>query len=181
MKIEWNKVTWYSKLSAVIVFLGTFVLGSYIGMEYQKLQMEKESVIIETVPINKKITPNKPVTVEKTVKQTPVSAPVTTKTPPTDKGELTAINEFFSKDNLNVYMRVFQNNTRTYPTSTAGYQLVSGADPYTFGLVAKNDSIDLKGEGQTEIYSYKDKNHLYTFTNTEIMGDIVERSTVVVN
>jgi hypothetical protein len=35
MNIEWNRVTWYSKILAVIVFVGTFVLGMYLGMAYQ--------------------------------------------------------------------------------------------------------------------------------------------------
>lgn len=36
MKIEWNKVTWYSKLAAVILGVGIFALGVYIGMMYQR-------------------------------------------------------------------------------------------------------------------------------------------------
>ncbi len=35
MKIEWNKVTWYSKLVAVILFVGTLILGFYMGFEYR--------------------------------------------------------------------------------------------------------------------------------------------------
>ncbi|OGY61172.1 MAG: hypothetical protein A3F99_00740 [Candidatus Colwellbacteria bacterium RIFCSPLOWO2_12_FULL_43_11] len=31
MHIEWNKVTWYSKLLAVVLFVGTFFLGFYLG------------------------------------------------------------------------------------------------------------------------------------------------------
>ncbi len=37
MRIEWNKVTWYSKLAAVILFFLVLLLGIYIGSEYQKL------------------------------------------------------------------------------------------------------------------------------------------------
>ncbi|HEY5587408.1 MAG TPA: hypothetical protein VIK86_00470 [Candidatus Paceibacterota bacterium] len=37
MKIEWNKVTWYSKLIAVIVFVITFYVGFYLGKETTKL------------------------------------------------------------------------------------------------------------------------------------------------
>lgn len=33
MKIEWNRVTWYSKLIAVIVFVGTFFVGFWLGMQ----------------------------------------------------------------------------------------------------------------------------------------------------
>lgn len=31
MKIEWNKVTWYSKLAAVVLFVGVFFLGFWLG------------------------------------------------------------------------------------------------------------------------------------------------------
>lgn len=31
MKIIWNKVTWYSKLVAVIIFVLTFCAGFYLG------------------------------------------------------------------------------------------------------------------------------------------------------
>jgi hypothetical protein len=41
MKIEWNKVTWYSKLCAVVVFLLTLLLGSYIGAQYGELEAEQ--------------------------------------------------------------------------------------------------------------------------------------------
>jgi hypothetical protein len=36
VKIQWNKVTWYSKLAAVIVFILVFFLGIYIGAEYNE-------------------------------------------------------------------------------------------------------------------------------------------------
>ncbi len=35
MKIQWNRVTWYSKLAAVIVFVATFVLAFWLGMQWQ--------------------------------------------------------------------------------------------------------------------------------------------------
>jgi len=44
MKIIWNKVTWYSKLAAVIVFLGVLILGIYIGRQYQEIQ--DQSILI---------------------------------------------------------------------------------------------------------------------------------------
>ncbi len=37
MKIVWNKVTWYSKLFALIFFFLTFWTAFYFGMEYQKI------------------------------------------------------------------------------------------------------------------------------------------------
>ena len=36
MKIVWNKVTWYSKLLAVVVFVLVLLLGIYIGIQYQQ-------------------------------------------------------------------------------------------------------------------------------------------------
>jgi hypothetical protein len=37
--MKWNEVTWYSKLAAIIFFLGIFpVLTFYIGMQYQRVQ-----------------------------------------------------------------------------------------------------------------------------------------------
>lgn len=33
--IVWNKVTWYSKLAAVILFILVLFFGIWIGMEYQ--------------------------------------------------------------------------------------------------------------------------------------------------
>lgn len=33
MKIEFNKVTWYSKLFALIVFIGSFFLAFYLGQK----------------------------------------------------------------------------------------------------------------------------------------------------
>ncbi len=38
MTIEWNRVTWYSKLLAVIIFVGTFALAFSLGREYETLQ-----------------------------------------------------------------------------------------------------------------------------------------------
>jgi uncharacterized membrane protein (Fun14 family) len=31
MKIEWNKVTWYSQVIAIILFVAVFALGFYLG------------------------------------------------------------------------------------------------------------------------------------------------------
>lgn len=36
MPIEFNKVTWYSKLLAIIVFIAVFVVAFYIGRKYEK-------------------------------------------------------------------------------------------------------------------------------------------------
>ncbi|HUX80851.1 MAG TPA: hypothetical protein VMV38_00830 [Candidatus Paceibacterota bacterium] len=40
MKIEWNKVTWYSKLAASIVFVATFFLAFHLGISWEQTQVE---------------------------------------------------------------------------------------------------------------------------------------------
>lgn len=40
MAIEWNKVTWYSKLSAVVLAVLILYLGFYLGSRWQKQQRE---------------------------------------------------------------------------------------------------------------------------------------------
>ena len=44
MNIEWNKVTWYSKIVAVVLFVGVFCLGLYLGTRYH-------APVEETAPI----------------------------------------------------------------------------------------------------------------------------------
>jgi hypothetical protein len=44
MKIVWNKVTWYSVLLAVIVFMATLLIGIYIGVVYQKYLAESNDL-----------------------------------------------------------------------------------------------------------------------------------------
>ena len=41
MPIQWNKVTWYSKLLAIIVYVFTLGMGIYIGIQYEMLKMIK--------------------------------------------------------------------------------------------------------------------------------------------
>jgi len=45
MSIEWNKVTWYSKATAIVVFVGTLLLGFYLGGEYQRTR------IVDSIPV----------------------------------------------------------------------------------------------------------------------------------
>jgi len=44
MKIEWNKVTWYSKLLAVILFLVVLALGFYIGALYEMVKVQNDAL-----------------------------------------------------------------------------------------------------------------------------------------
>lgn len=39
-KIQWNKVTWYSKLLAALVFLATFVIGFNLGVLAEQRHIE---------------------------------------------------------------------------------------------------------------------------------------------
>lgn len=53
MKIEFNKVTWYSKLLAIIIYVGTFFLGYWLGLRNESLicamqDYEKQSQLINT-------------------------------------------------------------------------------------------------------------------------------------
>ena len=46
MKIEWNKVTWYSKLVAVIIIVGVFALGFWLGTQKaEKVYIEVPHII----------------------------------------------------------------------------------------------------------------------------------------
>jgi hypothetical protein len=49
MKIEWNKVTWYSKLVAVILAVIVLALGFVFGMLYQ----QTSDLTNQTVPATK--------------------------------------------------------------------------------------------------------------------------------
>lgn len=40
MKIEWNTVTWYSKLVAVLVFVATFAIAFYLGVAWERIHVE---------------------------------------------------------------------------------------------------------------------------------------------
>ncbi len=45
MKIEWNKVTWYSWVAAVIVFGGAFATGMYVGMNIEDIKMDSRQSV----------------------------------------------------------------------------------------------------------------------------------------
>lgn len=54
MNIEWNKVTWYSKLVAVILFTATFYLGFNLGKESEKVRVQNEVLPIEEIVVESK-------------------------------------------------------------------------------------------------------------------------------
>lgn len=35
MNIKWNEVTWYSQIVAIVMAVGIFALGFYLGQQYQ--------------------------------------------------------------------------------------------------------------------------------------------------
>ncbi len=52
MKIEWNKVTWYSKLIAVVLFLCVFGIGYYSGLKNaENIKIDKYIKSISILPI----------------------------------------------------------------------------------------------------------------------------------
>lgn len=63
MKIEYDKVTWYSKLLALIIYASTLFIGLFLGMRYENAkavvsEYEDKSKIIKAVfacPDNKAI------------------------------------------------------------------------------------------------------------------------------
>ena len=40
MNIEWNTVTWYSQIVAIVMALAIFGLGFYLGQQYQMKAFE---------------------------------------------------------------------------------------------------------------------------------------------
>lgn len=72
MTIEWNKVTWYSKIAAVVLFVGTFFLGFWLG------RVETEIVYVEVPHITRSQYPEISVAIEDaTSEQDLVEAEVT--------------------------------------------------------------------------------------------------------
>lgn len=51
MKIEFNAVTWYSQIAAIVLFLLVFVIGFYVGMRYE---FSKIPEVVEYSCLNKK-------------------------------------------------------------------------------------------------------------------------------
>jgi hypothetical protein len=51
MTIEWNKVTWYSKIASVVLFVGTFFLGFLLGtVNVEKIYVEVPHIVRHSVP-----------------------------------------------------------------------------------------------------------------------------------
>lgn len=53
MNIEWNKVTWYSKVVAIILFVVVFYLGFYTGKIYEQVKLQigpEETIATPTAP-----------------------------------------------------------------------------------------------------------------------------------
>ena len=55
MKIEWNKVTWYSKLLAVLLFIATFYIGFWLGTQRaEKIYIPVVHVFHHVAPTSEK-------------------------------------------------------------------------------------------------------------------------------
>ena len=53
MKVEWNKVTWYSKLLALATVVILPFIGFILGMKYgAAIQLEKDEQLINAVDKN---------------------------------------------------------------------------------------------------------------------------------
>lgn len=46
--IQWNKVTWYSQLAALVIGVAIFFLGFYVGQSQAPLMVTSEQVVTET-------------------------------------------------------------------------------------------------------------------------------------
>jgi hypothetical protein len=53
MKIQWNKVTWYSKLIAVVLFFLLPATGFYLGFQYQRSVSPTKSTETSVVQNNR--------------------------------------------------------------------------------------------------------------------------------
>jgi hypothetical protein len=59
MKIEWNRVTWYSKLLAIILFVGVIFAGYVLGSKKSKIEVNesvvnppvKDITVLPTLPV----------------------------------------------------------------------------------------------------------------------------------
>ena len=49
MRIKWNEVTWYSKLLALIIFILFPILGFYVGVTYERAELEARGAHFSTV------------------------------------------------------------------------------------------------------------------------------------
>ena len=50
MTIEWNTVTWYSKLLAVLVFVATFAVAFYLGVLWERAQVASAPTAMPSPP-----------------------------------------------------------------------------------------------------------------------------------
>jgi uncharacterized membrane protein len=60
MPIVWNKVTWYSKLVAIIIFVLTFYVGFVLGIEKQRINDEKKVGNLQIDEVSKEDVSNLP-------------------------------------------------------------------------------------------------------------------------
>ena len=48
LHIEWNRVTWYSKLAAVVLFVATFALAFTLGVYWEQVSIQNALELVPT-------------------------------------------------------------------------------------------------------------------------------------
>ncbi|MFA6519908.1 MAG: hypothetical protein WCT41_03770 [Candidatus Paceibacterota bacterium] len=51
MSVEWNRVTWYSKLLAVVVFLAAFIVAFNLGILYQQASINATLLVVPNTTV----------------------------------------------------------------------------------------------------------------------------------
>ncbi|MBX4192384.1 DKNYY domain-containing protein [Candidatus Parcubacteria bacterium] len=142
--IKWHEVTWYSKLGAIILFVGVVpALCFYIGIQYEKVLQSNVFVSAKDVQIpikNMTSVTNNTWTSSSTGMSLPKGV---------DSATFTE-SEYFAKDNHQVYILGCESDCYWVP--------VAGFDPATF-------SILISPHGSSTIYA-KDKNGVYVWKNS---------------
>ncbi len=54
MKIEWNSVTWYSKLLAVVVFVVALFVAFCLGIQYEQMRVAREKMVLSELSAEEK-------------------------------------------------------------------------------------------------------------------------------
>ncbi len=142
--VKWNEVTWYSKLGAVIFFLGVVpLLCFYIGIQYEKAFTENDNLLsqLQTRDISRVDTLNSPT--------------------------LIPIGSLFASDTQYIYYLSYTDSTGA-AVATPKWRILTGADPATF-LIAKVCGYEILGE----VYYAMDYNHVYKYTRENIQPEVI--------
>ena len=141
MKIEWNKVTWYSEVLAIILFVAIFYLGFYLGKEEEK---------VNDVEITTKDVKNVEVSFENG-RQCYVYSHEATKTEPY------TVNEFIDMTIDGNLIKGTKKGTQNGPDMTNGYigSIIGTVDNNTVNDIFSYTIEGSKGK-EKEIYKIKE-------------------------